>query len=176
MIWYVKSTATRNCRFSSMPEIRHHKYLYYFINEDACRKWQIIHVFEMNYLKHKATNAVLSPKFIVKTSHERGKTSHKIVKSNLLIYGKSGINSCEVPHLIKTPTMYWSRWNFEKWPILWLRCALRNHNNSLQDNINYTCVYGLNEYNYMKIYSYINKIICINLFIIASHLKNTNFV
>ena len=114
MIWYVKSTATRNCRFSSMPEIRHHKYLYYFINEDACRKWQIIHVFEINYLKHKATNAVLSPKFIVKTSHERGKTSHKIVKSNLLIYGKSGINSCEVPHLIKTPTMYWSRWNFEK--------------------------------------------------------------
>ena len=113
MIWYVKSTATRNCRFSSMPEIRHHKYLYYFINEDACRKWQIIHVFEMNYLKHKATNAVLSPKFIVKTSHERGKTSHKIVKSNLLIYGKSGINSCEVPHLIKTP-MYWSRWSFEK--------------------------------------------------------------
>jgi len=64
----------------------------------------------MNYLKHQATDAVLSSKFIVKeTLHdERGKTSHEIVKSNLLIYGKSGINSCEVPHLIKTP-MYWSR-------------------------------------------------------------------
>ena len=98
-----------------MPEIRHYKYPYYFINEDACRKWQIIHDFEMNYLKHQATDAVLSSKFIVKeTLHdERGKTSHEIVKSNLLIYGKSGINSCEVPHLIKTP-MYWSRWSFEK--------------------------------------------------------------
>ena len=91
-IIYVKCT-TINCRLS-MHEIRHHKYPYYFTNKDACSKWisheSRILVELWNELFETSTNSVSSSKFIVKTSHET-------VKSNLF-YGKSGINSCQVPH------------------------------------------------------------------------------
>ena len=77
-----------------MHEIRNHKYPYYFTNEDACSKWisheSRILVELWNELFERSTNSVLSSNFIVKTSHET-------VKSNL-IYGKSGINSCQVPN------------------------------------------------------------------------------
>jgi hypothetical protein len=98
-IIYVKCTTT-NCRLS-MHEIRHHKYPYYFTNKDACSKWisheSRILVELWNELFETSTNSVSSSKFIVKTSHETVKTSHEAVKSNLF-YGRSSINSCEVPH------------------------------------------------------------------------------
>ena len=67
---------------------------YYFTKEDACRKW-ISHESRVlvelwNELFETSTNSVSSSKFFVKSSHET-------VKSNLFS-GKSGINSCEVPH------------------------------------------------------------------------------
>ena len=98
-IIYVKCTNI-NCRLS-MHEIRHYKYPYYFTNKDVCSKWisheSRILVELWNELFETSTNSVSSSKFIVKTSHETVKTSHETVKSNLF-YGKSGINSCQVPH------------------------------------------------------------------------------
>ena len=98
-IIYVKCTNI-NCRLS-MHEIRHYKYPYYFTNKDACSKWisheSRILVELWNELFETSTNSVSSSKFFVKSSHETVKTSHETVKSNLFS-GKSGINSCEVPH------------------------------------------------------------------------------